>query len=376
MASIVVPSHGAWRPNEIAFRGVWNAENSHLQSNLYDILISPHLTLWKKISTIFNRVMECIVRSICPEFLLKIAQASIVPCSMNLDGVYRAEDVQAAQNNWLRLWNPDEDDDSIQVIQLNYEPSQLSLTTPEGVQIKGIFYKHKNSTSDDIPTILCFNPNNGYAYGDTWNWLLKKGCDSFDQPFNVLVFDYPTPQLCCARDLVIYGDTLFQAARRRLGISERNLHFLGYSLGGAIGPLVAQMHPLAGRVVSLRSFASLHNVITDHEGVLNNLPFFARWVLAKLAAAIGWGIEASDALWDLREKTLFVYSRGDEVLPPSVTAVNAVQEWYNLRDDQRIIMQPKPGKIDNHTAPLRHYQDTEGNAVSNRIVNFLLGRWI
>lgn len=392
------------------FQGTWTAENADLQSNLLDLCKSPHLSLWAKISTIFNRIMECIARCLSLGLLHNRVKDLVVPSS-----TFSEEDIDQTRKQWARRWGLQSDDDmalqtqpshdpsqqhnltisddvewdesaflhkirlddarTFQKLQLAscYQPQQLKLTTPDGVEVEGIFYKDIRSDSNNIPTIICCNPNAALAHEGVWDWLLLEGRND-SQPFNVLTYDYITPQLNSARDLVVYGDTLFQAALS-FDISEQNVHFLGYSLGGPIAAKIADMHPYTGRVVSLRSFASMEHFLIDPQGIVaENLPFYCiRWVLAKINTAIGWGIEAADALWNLRNRTLFVYTPQDEIFAPSAAAVSAVGE-ANLSRDRCIVMQVKEGITvgNHHCDELSKFEDAQGNSIAQRIVRFIL----
>jgi hypothetical protein len=361
-------------PNPIEFQAKWTPENCHLQSSIWGIYKCTDLTSSQKTTLIWRRIIETIVHIFSFGLLRYIAKSYIV-----LSTTYSAQTHAEVEKDWKERWIepisiPTPSNIQQAKLRETYEGIPLKLKTPDGVDVRGIFYRHMFSAGQDIPTILCFNGNGQLAHTDGWDWLLKKGCRS-QQPFNVLTFDYPTSDLTHSRDLVAYADTLFQAARAQ-GISENNIHSLGLSLGGALSVIAAELHPLAGRVVNLKSFESLGKVITDPEGVVgqNVRSDCLRRFLAKAVDAMGWSIEPATALNKLKDKTLFVYTKMDEVLPPSVTGVNAVGE-ANLNPDRVIKLRLKHWNLeDHHNAPLRNYQDENGQTASNRIVNFILGR--
>ncbi len=369
-------------PDVIEFQAKWTPENCHLQSSIWGIYQCTDLTDSQKKTLICRRIIETIVHIFSFGLLRFAAKSLVVPSTL-----YSAKTHAEVERDWKKRWieplsnappsNPQQakQRETYARLRETYDAIPLKLATPDGVDVKGIFYRHKESVGQDIPTILCFNGNGELAHREEpWDWLLKKGCRS-QQPFNVLTFDYPTSDLTHSRDLVVYGDTLFQAARAQ-GISENNIHILGMSLGGAVSVLAAELHPLIGHIVNLKSFESLEKVITDPKGIVGRVirSDCLRQFVASAVDAIGWSVEPANALNTLKHKTLFVYTERDEVLPTAVTAVNAV--GMGLVNPGRVISLQKGREpfIDGHNAPLSNYVDNDGQSASNRIVNFILGR--
>jgi pimeloyl-ACP methyl ester carboxylesterase len=342
----------------ITFQGEWTPQNICLTSSLSHIFQSDDLSIVKKIDLIFWRSLESVMQCICPARLHNFAQTLMVPSSVN------PEEAQAARTQWTQNWN------SAHVgygyLRSIYDPLTLHVNAPDGTGVEGVFYRHRDNEDQDIPTILCFNGNGSYPYTDYWNYLLTE-CSMTDSPFNVIVCNYAPPKIKSIRDVVLYGDLFFQAALDQ-GISEENIHFAGMSLGGAIAALVAALHPEAGRMVNINSFDSMHHFILDQQMVFGNAQFI-KWIASKILSAIGWALEPGRALNALRQKTLFLYTRADEVISPRITAVQAVG-GPKFRGNHAIEMQIRQGAEDSHNTLLSNYHDREGIPVLKRIVDF------
>lgn len=357
------------------FQAIWTPSNSHLH-HFCGIVNSTHLNVWEKITTLFHRIIESITRMICPTFILNKAKAKILPISRSTPemlAIQRHDRGHAWQGHMVMSRTQKGEWDEMRKA---YTAHPLQLQTPDGVVVNGFFYK-RNVRDRDIPTIICFNPSAVSSATSIWDWLLLKGSRCSQKPFNVLVFDYPTQSLQCSRDLIIYGETLFQFGQS-IGISEPNLHFLGYGFGGPIAASVAEMHPNAGRMVSLRAFASMESFIWNEADRSvqrpGEMPFYIKWLIAKLNHAIGWGLEATNAMWKLKNKTLFLYSRHDRTIPLHIDAIHAIGV-NNIPRNQRVEMRPKKalrvGEDDHRYSP-EFYNDLRKNLIVDRIVDFIV----
>lgn len=343
----------------VTFEAAWTSRNSHLESSVSNIFQSEHLSVIKKTYLIFCRTLESLMQCLCPERVRAIAQSVIVPASVDPDAA------QSTRQQWNQNWNSA--NPLYGQLRNIYDPVSLQVTAPDNTVLEGVFYRNRASRDQDIPTILCFNGNGGHPHTQYWNSLLAQ-CAVADRPFNVIVCNYASPNLECARDLVQYGDAFYQAAVAE-GISEHNIHFVGVSLGGAVAALVAKLHPDAGRLVNINSFDSLEHFIMDQEMILRNSRF-TKWIISKLVAAIGWAVEPGRALNALKQKTLFVYTQADEIISSRISAVHAVG-GPNFASNRVIRMQPRQGALDGHNAPLSNYNDARGVPVLRRIVDFL-----
>jgi|GEM_PF-6712043 len=367
---------------QIAFQAHWTPQNCHLQSHFKGIFQSQHLTICKKISLAFHRVIESICTHFCPPHVQSLIRSALVPSSL-LQGALSSR----LEQEWIQKWEGPDAQGQWTQLRNAYTPIQMQLKTPDGANVNGIFYQSRATAERDIPTILCFTGNGGVLYSPSWDWLLKKGSQS-TQPFHVIAVNYAMPDLKSAKDLVIYGETVFQAARESLGISETNLHFLGFSLGGAVAGLVHDLHPWAGRMINYNSFDSLKGLIRSPASLLSDMVphWLLRELLAQATVPLGWHMEPKRALRQLKEKTLFIYNPQDEIIPPDATAARATASLLDSifrkhaaleASDHVIPLKLRNGRAapsSQHNAPLSLYEDGRGVSVSNRIVNFLLGR--
>lgn len=365
----------------LRFQALWTTQNCHLQSSIFGIWNSTHLSTWEKITTVFLRYIELISGYICPKSFSQKAKEKI----MSLP-VQRAV-IENRRASWIANWNT-EGSQSLpgwRRIQERFTPYQLQLTSPDAApnagDVRGFFYRHNAADKNqvDVPTIICFD--RVVANEAIWNWLLVTGCHS-SEPFNVITLDYPTENINSSRDLIKHGETLYQMAHDRLGISERNIHFLGCGFGGPLAALVSEMHPDAGRLVSFKSFASMESLIW-HEAALaierqGFIAFLTKWIISKLNTAIGWGWEATNALWKVKDKALFLYSaERDQNVPFHVNAINAIGA-KNLQENQCIFMRRNLGNAlfadDDYQHFISPYSDQQNTPIAIRIVNFIFGR--
>lgn len=358
---------------QINFQARWDQTNSHLQSgsfeNLKNFLLSP-------------------VQSLCRSMIMPATQLS-------------SDQIAQVDRLWLQRWEDPASAATIAadalLLRTHYEPIVLHLTAPDGTEINGTLYRHRRSNTIDIPTLICCQPNGGIARGGAYDWLLKKGCKS-PQPFNVISFDYRScgasrGTLRGLKELQLDAETVYQAAKETLHISERNLHPIGFSMGGAVSASLAANHPLSGRAANIKSFDSLENTIRLSPAVkqiIDRLPLpsflnsllssdLMRSLLAKAASLIGWGFDVRQALDQIKERTLFIYHPEDSLIPETAAAFNAIA--VNQRNAAQVVkMQFKPtitcrsSEVDHHNMPLLLYQDENGLNASKKIVNFILGR--
>ncbi|MBS0603558.1 MAG: alpha/beta fold hydrolase [Verrucomicrobia bacterium] len=360
---------------QIDFQARWNESNSHLQADIFT----------RMAGTLFAPIT-----SLCRQLIMPTTG-------------FPRELVERVDQIWQNKWEGDADLARTSPLgadptrlRTHYEPIVLNLTTPDGINIKGTLYRHRRGASMDIPTILCCQPNGQLARDSGWDWLLKKGCAS-PQPFHVITFDY---RQCGAsrgtlhrlKDLVIDADTVYQAAKDSLNISERNLHHLGFSMGGAVSAMLADKHPLSGRCTNLNSFDCLENVIKNSPmigDVIARFPIpaflascsgFIRSFIGPIIAWLGWGLDARGALERIKQRTLFMYHPQDPLIPPAAAAVNAASLTPLQAATQVVQLQFKPTirceypGFNHHAGPLMLYQDASGLNASKRIVNFILGR--
>ncbi len=153
-----------------------------------------------------------------------------------------------------------------------YTPTPLDLTTPDGAKVRGMFYRTAKTDELDIPTIVIFQPNAGIHRQGIANPFLDFGVEH-RLPFNVAIIDYrgtgdsivgadPKKQrLEFANQLILDGDTLHQCLQKGLGVSEENIRYYGYSLGGAVSAHVRALHHSNAPYVNSHSFTTLKDLL-------------------------------------------------------------------------------------------------------------------
>jgi hypothetical protein len=351
---------------QIDFQARWDQSNSYLQPGIFsglDFFLSPLHALCRKL---------------------------IMPVSG-----FDQEDVRRIDQYWRRKWEPEILDSDPHGLHLHYEAIVLNLTSPDGVPIQGTLYRHRRAPTLDVPTVICVQPNAQLSRSDGWDWILKKGAIS-PQPFNVIVFDYRNcgtsgGTLKNLSDPVIDAETVYQAAVEALHLSEQNIRFLGFSMGGAISAKLAANHPLSGRYVSLNSFNSLGNVIRyapvfdqvieriQIPECLKSISGFVRMILGPILSCVGWGLNVTEALEKIKQRTLFVYHPQDPLIPEAAAAVTGVALTAQQAANQVVKLQFKPtvrmspDDFNHHVAPLSLYEDGRGLSASRRIINYILG---
>ncbi len=364
---------------EIHYSAHWTPKTAALQSNPIGIARSSDLSLVQKVTIASQRSLQILLATVL--FPLKsLARSMTLPTSQT-----PRKEWEALNQKWEQKW---------QGKHSPYEPTALQLTTPDGASIHGTFYRQRWA-GNDIPTIVCFNHNRCLSKSDNWDWLISKG-EKSSTPFNVIVFDYrgtdQQTKVNNTRELVLDGETVVQCAIEKLGVSPKNLHYLGFSIGGGVSAQVAANNPETGRIANRSSFSSLGAVLQNSPEIDDTvppvllpfvpkflLPLFwnkvTKWVVAKVNGSIGWELDATPALRSLKDRLLIAYHPSDRLIPPQVGAIAAIGKKST---SQQAILSLKPTvtneypQFDYHLAPFQLLQDVNGMKASKRILNFLL----
>lgn len=319
--------------NHRAYKAQWTPNNAHLQSNLCAIWCSKHLSLCQKICLLFKRILEAVVRFFTPASFQRSVQGAVISSSRT---------AEATIQDQFNVWKTE-----------NTGPFTrycLDLTTPDKQPIHAVFYA-RDDVKRDLPTVVYFQGMNGQVM-DQKNKPLEFFTGPGVPPCNVILFDYRASgvnrllygERCfTARDLILDGDTVVQAAIHTLGISEKNILFFGVSFGGALAAFVAHMYS-AGRFVSYNSFSSLASVLNSSIPIRQNYELLvlhadnrcpwsglrrvsaqrALRLFAALAPYWGWDLEPRNVLPAMHKRTLCVHHPGDTFIPPSCAAFNAL----------------------------------------------------
>lgn len=320
-------------PNHCAYKAQWTSKNVHFQSGLYGICRNRHMSLCQKICLLFKRILEAIVCFFTPSSFQRSVQTALIPTSTTPEAKIQAH---------FDAWKTEDTG--------RFTRYCLDLITPDNQPIHAFFYARDDVTRD-LPTVIYFQGMTGQAMTST-SKLLKLLTGSKAPPCNVVVFDYRASGVnrllygerrFTARDLILDGDTVVQAAIHKLGISEKNILFFGVSFGGALAAFVAHMY--SGRFVNYNSFSSLTSVLNRSTPIRETYERFvmqtdnhrcpwtclrrlsAQRALRMLSAMTpywGWDLEPRDVLPDMQKRTLCVHHPNDTMIPVDCAAFNAL----------------------------------------------------
>jgi hypothetical protein len=299
-------------PESIVFQAEWTEENQHLQETGYYNF---------SITEIFFRAL------FDPLFVFKLL---LKPCIRPLVGRavlgsqgFSQEMIENAKRTWkinwevpiekyINLLKAQDDLDGRMRMPSYYEnirkpvidrrrfftPTPLDLTTPDGAQVRGMFYKTTKTEALDIPTIVIFQPNAGIHRQGMVNPFLDFGVEH-RTPFNVAIIDYrgtgdsiigadPNKQrLEFANQLILDGDTLHQCLQKGLGVSENNIRYYGYSLGGAVSAHVRALHHSNAPYVNSHSFTTLNDLLHKSDFVDRSVELLQKLLRGERAAPPG-----------------------------------------------------------------------------------------
>lgn len=241
-----------------------------------------------------------------------------------------------------------------------YTPIKLNLTTPDGVNIKGHFLKHKDHDTNDKSRVLILLPGRGDCYqAATHIWVMNSLQNSTSDnpiPYSILACNLRgthglsgTPN---QTGLTLDADTLYQFAKSQ-NIPEDRIDIYGHSLGGGQAVQLKQLHPhTGGKLLVDRSFASL-----DHEAtyfIPKKIMNFGR----NLMRSFGWELNSYKALSQIKDETHIFTHTKDPVIPESHSLGKAILENNPNPDTttvhlyERCHNNPCGYSVNYHSAPL------------------------
>ncbi len=270
-------------PQPLTFKAVWTEQNKHLNESF------------------INKITRYAF------FILnKIAGALIVPSQRRTK-----DDIAEIDKNFQRKWtNPTSAEEKL--IKNNFTPNPIKVTTPDGVEIEGTFFKNAAATHTS-PTVLFFQPNAMHSKQGAFDWVMKEAALR-EIPYNFVYFDPRgcdgTPNLPKnAKDLYLDSDSIYQFVKNELKVPAKDIHFYGYSLGAGIASTVKAMHPEAtGNYVNDRSFTKINDTLKN---ILSRPVAFLAGLFTSL---LNWNINTAKALDNLKGKTLIVHHPKDELM--------------------------------------------------------------
>lgn len=251
-----------------------------------------------------------------------------------------------------------------EALRKNYTLIRGTVITPDKSALKAVCMQYKDSTPE-TPTVIYFNGN--FQLGiETPTWILSKSIEAHC-PCNFVLFDYrgvgaSTGAFKGAKDLVIDGSSIVEWVKQKIGIKTHQIHFYGFSLGGAISSLTKALDPthLTGRLINDRSFSSSHKVLEARYGS-GMFGRMVNWLFAKH----GYSADAMAAFQEASGEKMVIYHPDDAIIPTEASMQYAVHHNLAIR------LEPKPGfeeqsRENHHVTPL-HWYDT----AIERVVEFL-----
>lgn len=251
-----------------------------------------------------------------------------------------------------------------ELIRKNYTLIRETVVTPDKAALKALCMRYKES-QPDTPTIIYFNGNFQLCV-ETPAWILPKSMEA-GSPCNFVLFDYrgvgeSTGTFKGARDLIVDGSSIVEWVKKKIGILPSQIHFYGFSLGGAISSMTKALDPehLTGRLINDRSFSSSDKWLEIRYGS----GYFGR-LMNWLFTRHGYSADPLAAFQKASGEKMVIYHPDDAVIPTEASM------QYALKHDLAIRLEPKPGfeqqsKEGHHVTPLHWY-----DRAVERVVEFL-----
>jgi pimeloyl-ACP methyl ester carboxylesterase len=285
----------------IAFQAHWFENNRHLAETLIEKITRTALFC-------INKLIICLV--------LPATQIS-------------QERVKTISDAFEKKWHSQ--DETYRFLNKNFAPVPIEITTPDGVKLRGTFFKNVTALKTG-PTVIFFQPNAMLSKQGAFDWVLTEAALQ-EFPYHFVYFDYRgcgesegTPY--SKKNLFLDGESLYQFVRDNLHVSPNDIHFYGWSLGGGISSNVKKIHSdNESRYVNERSFNSIENVIKNvldlfighwinfiSNSVKSTLYTGIIWFADFWLSLLNWKIQSTKAIENLKGKTLIVHHSEDELM--------------------------------------------------------------
>jgi hypothetical protein len=214
----------------------------------------------------------------------------------------------------------------------NFTPSPIETATPDGVKLRGTFFKNV-AASETAPTVIFFQPNAMISKQGVFDWILEQAALQ-EFPYNFVYFDYrgcgESEKILpySKKSLFLDGESIYQFVRDKLHVPPSDIHFYGWSLGGGISSNVKEIYAEHESCYgNERSFNSMTNVVKNFlSGFFNHKFTFINSTfnnilsvgLTSIAAfwlsLLNWNIESTKAIENLKGKTLIIHHPEDEFM--------------------------------------------------------------
>lgn len=346
MATIVQTSNTKTHSHEIKFQATWEPEMAHLK-----------VTPWQKIAQVIYEVISLIIFPI--GILRYIIRSAVLPSSNWFFKKYAMPSPADINDQFEENWKDHP----------HYDHSPITFTTPDGIILKGTYFKKKDA-SQNADTVIFFNPNASVSKLSFLNDSRNSG--SFiraaaenNLDCNFVCFDYrgtgeSEGSITDEKDLVIDGETVYQFVKNELNVPEDRIHFYGWSLGGGIAAKVKANHPKSlGTYVSDRSFTSLSECAS----------YLIHWILSGLAKVLikqfNWEMDTANSWEKMKGKKLVIYHPEDHLMKN----VNLDKVAKNNQDRTINLNEYANFSSGNHTYPLTGFKKRLPTEILNYILN-------
>lgn len=342
-------------------------ENIYFETKWNDLTIhlaNPEPTTTHKVQSVALNIFSILIP---PVGLIRLTNYAVSRLAnrMTLPAAHliTKERFDAAKKKFQDFWSGPLTEKN-QNIRSQYTLIHQTVITPDGAALKAVCMRH-NDSNPNTPTVIYFNGNFQISI-ETPTWILDKAIES-NTPCNLVLFDYRTVgeskgEFKEAKDLIVDGSSIVEWVKHDIGTIPSQIHFYGFSLGGAISSLTKALDPehLTGRLINDRSFSSSAKVIEARYGS-GFYGYFMNWLFTQQ----GYSADPAVAFRKVQGEKLIIYHPDDAIIPTKASMQYAVQH------DLAIRLEAKPGfeeqsKQRHHVAPLHWHV-----AAVERVVEFL-----
>ncbi len=293
----------------------------------------------------------------------RICRSLILPSSN-----YRKKEVRTTADIFLDRWSLRAETS----LQRFFSIDLLTLHTPDGIALSGVYYNAKKRIAN-TPVVILFQSNSSLMQHGEYDWLLEE-CAKKELAIDFVSFDYrgcgESPgKAKRINDLVLDGDAAYQYVKEKRQLADERIFFYGHSLGGCISTLVQSLYPeKAIKAVNERSFSSVDKLLVKRYRRAGRL-------LSFLAKRLSWNASPADIWPNLRGKNLIIFQKDDEIIPFSASLFYALKSrsTKNLHYIELIAEDHTKKHPFHHSMPLSNYLDKRTKQCAEQSVfNFLL----
>lgn len=214
-------------------------------------------------------------------------------------------------------------------LQWDYQISELEVTTPDGIVLKGHYFKHPKHDQDPQSRVLmCFHGNcDFYQSGSTLPLMDLLASDRCGVPYSFALFNQrgvgnSTEGTPNERNLLIDAESVYQTVKNELKIPESQIDMYGHSLGGAEAAQLKKLHPHTGGSLFLdRTFSKLDMMVGHVLGTS-----FVGKLAQKIVKSYDWEFDTYKALEEVRDRVYVFTHMKDRNIPQSCSLSEALKK--------------------------------------------------